>query len=204
VVGVAVEKCKSGAKRTGTRQLVILSHKFETLTCTTVTAALMGSAGSVIGGGARRREIEPFPRAWPGRAGMGGGATGESGVAADAAVGGDPPVPDMPAYSPPAPPSVRRRLRRDGPPSRLASTSTASGAVSARARPARRRVPGTLSGPRRFGAESYSHPFERRTQLWHAGRVLSHLILRARLTRSGQWLNCQLGEKKRQTTACRR
>lgn len=52
--------------------------------------------------------------------------------------------------------------------------------VSARLRADRFRVPGTLSGPRRLGALSYSHAFARRTQLLQDGRVLSQRILRAR------------------------
>jgi hypothetical protein len=43
------------------------------------------------------------------------------------------------------------------------------------------RVPGRLSGPRRFGAASYWQSFDRRTQLLHTGRVESQRILRARL-----------------------
>jgi hypothetical protein len=45
----------------------------------------------------------------------------------------------------------------------------------------RLRIPGTLSGPRRFGAASYSQTLLRRTQFWHDGRELSHRILRPRL-----------------------
>lgn len=45
----------------------------------------------------------------------------------------------------------------------------------------RRRVPGRLSGPRRFGTASYSHWLERRAQLSHPGLVESQRIFRARL-----------------------
>jgi hypothetical protein len=44
----------------------------------------------------------------------------------------------------------------------------------------RRRVPGRLSGPRRFGTASYSHWLERRAQLSHPGLVESQRIFRAR------------------------
>jgi hypothetical protein len=43
------------------------------------------------------------------------------------------------------------------------------------------RVPGLLSGPRRFGTASYWHSFNLRTQLLQTGRVESQRIFRARL-----------------------
>lgn len=48
----------------------------------------------------------------------------------------------------------------------------------------RRRVPGRLSGPRRFGTASYSHWLERRAQLSHPGLVESQRIFLARLERA--------------------
>ena len=45
------------------------------------------------------------------------------------------------------------------------------------------RVPGRLSGPRRFGTRSYSQGLDLRLQLLHTGLVESHRILRARLLR---------------------
>jgi hypothetical protein len=45
-------------------------------------------------------------------------------------------------------------------------------------------VPGFLSGPRRFGATSYSQASDRRTQLLHTGLVESQRILRPRLRNS--------------------
>jgi len=47
-------------------------------------------------------------------------------------------------------------------------------------------VPGRLSGPRRFGAASYSHTSDRRTQLLHTGLVESQRILRPRLHCDGK------------------
>ena len=47
-------------------------------------------------------------------------------------------------------------------------------------------VPGRLSGPRRLGAASYWHSFDRRTQLLQTGRVESQRILRARLSRESR------------------
>lgn len=50
----------------------------------------------------------------------------------------------------------------------------------------RRRVPGCLSGPRRFGAGSYSQWSARRAQFEQWGRVESHRILRERLKDKAQ------------------
>ena len=65
-----------------------------------------------------------------------------------------------------------RRLRRGG---RSAAPPAA---------PVRCRAPGTRSGPRRFGAESYVHRCgfsERRLQLWQTGFAPSQRIFRPRL-----------------------
>lgn len=95
-----------------------------------------------------------------------------------------------------APPSVIRRFfftdttpSLDSPPERAAADGPVAGGSSSeewdapRLRAARLRVPGTLSGPRRFGAVSYSHALFLRMQFWQHGRVESHLILRERLRR---------------------
>lgn len=69
---------------------------------------------------------------------------------------------------------------RSGP---LVGVRCESLSTSARLLQRRWRVPGFLSGPRRFGAGSYSHGSERREQLEQCGRVESQRILRERLPR---------------------